>query len=686
MRALLIYPGIGRPEPGQSTTWQVLPQVDWTVITSDRNGRLFIGTSGLGIYNSVTHGESWEPCSTGLLSDTVLALLPLPDGYMLAGASDGKVYKSEQSTLALLPPLPISPPYESVNIIHQVAMKWRRSFGASRYRVQVSTDSEFASGIVFDSTVVNDTSAFVWGLAEIQNFFWRVRSENASEISSFSNAWKFTSGPPAPSPIPSFPVFGDTNIQVNGLKFLWNSVPKATEYSISVSRDSSGENGIWYITTLDTFAIFPSRSSGYSLFYNSSYYWRLWTRCIAGISEPSAPWKFTTSEPPPLYCYLSSPADNAREQPTSLTFQWTAGVGARWYHLQVATDQNFQTGMVYSDSMITTTSSIVSGLSNDTKYYWRVIPRNYGGVGGQTSAFFTFYTAEPPPDTCHLISPENLALNQPISIEFQWLPATRAKWYHLIISTTQDLQSGIFYSYNGIDTIAQSINGLENDTRYYWTVIPENYGGARSQYSIFSFKTVISPPPVPKIILPENNSQGEVAEGMLAWASSVNADNYILKITTDTLTWNRTGETITLTDTVYRRKFASNTKYYWRVAANSYIGGRSQWTQTMRFQTGPFDNFFRQDLSIPSKLDISQNYPNPFNQETNFILSLPQASDVRVEIYSTTGGLVGTVVSHPLAAGSFRFFWRPTNLSSGVYIYRLRVNNVLITKKLLLLK
>jgi len=112
MRALLIYPGIGRPEPGQSTTWQVLPQVDWTVITSDRNGRLFIGTSGLGIYNSVTHGESWEPCSTGLLSDTVLALLPLPDGYMLAGASDGKVYKSEQSTLALLPPLPISPPYE----------------------------------------------------------------------------------------------------------------------------------------------------------------------------------------------------------------------------------------------------------------------------------------------------------------------------------------------------------------------------------------------------------------------------------------------------------------------------------------------------------------------------------------------------------------------------------------------
>jgi hypothetical protein len=283
------------------------------------------------------------------------------------------------------------------------------------------------------------------------------------------------------------------------------------------------------------------------------------------------------------------------------------------------------------------------------------------------------------------VFPENLAVNQPFPIEFQWLPANRAKWYHLIIATTQDLQSGIYYSYNGITATTQTIYGLENDTWYYWTVIPENVAGASSEYSILSFKTVISPPPVPRIILPANNSIGEAAEGMFVW-SSVNADNYILKITTDTLLWNHIGETITLTDTVYRKTFAKNTKYYWRVAANSDIGGRSPWTPTMRFQTGPFDNLIRQDISIPSKLDISQNYPNPFNQETNFILSLPQASDVRVEIYSTTGRLVETLVSHMLAAGSFRLSWRSAKISSGVYIYRLWTGYGSISKKLIYVK
>lgn len=103
------------------------------------------------------------------------------------------------------------------------------------------------------------------------------------------------------------------------------------------------------------------------------------------------------------------------------------------------------------------------------------------------------------------------------------------------------------------------------------------------------------------------------------------------------------------------------------------------------------------DIPLPSSFVLSQNYPNPFNPVTTIEYSLGTFEDgsfakhVQLEIYNVLGQLVRTLVDGEQSAGSYREEWDATNLggqrvSSGVYLYRLRVGDENQTKKMLLLK
>lgn len=75
---------------------------------------------------------------------------------------------------------------------------------------------------------------------------------------------------------------------------------------------------------------------------------------------------------------LVSPADNARNQPTTVTLSWGAAARAASYRLQVARDSTFATLVVDSDTL-RTTSFVLTGLSLNTVYFWRVSAANTGG-------------------------------------------------------------------------------------------------------------------------------------------------------------------------------------------------------------------------------------------------------------------------------------------------------------------
>jgi glucuronoarabinoxylan endo-1,4-beta-xylanase len=92
------------------------------------------------------------------------------------------------------------------------------------------------------------------------------------------------------------------------------------------------------------------------------------------------------------------------------------------------------------------------------------------------------------------------------------------------------------------------------------------------------------------------------------------------------------------------------------------------------------------DSSIPQSYSLNQNYPNPFNPSTIISFSLPSKSFVTLKIFDMMGKEVATLVNEELAAGKYHYQWDASNLSSGVYFYRLQSGSFVETKKLVLLR
>lgn len=92
------------------------------------------------------------------------------------------------------------------------------------------------------------------------------------------------------------------------------------------------------------------------------------------------------------------------------------------------------------------------------------------------------------------------------------------------------------------------------------------------------------------------------------------------------------------------------------------------------------------NLDVPSEYALRQNYPNPFNPSTTISFDLPEAADVEVTVYSVLGEEIVTIVKEHLNAGTYDFEFLADNIPSGVYIYRLKTEGFVYSKKMLLLK
>ncbi len=88
----------------------------------------------------------------------------------------------------------------------------------------------------------------------------------------------------------------------------------------------------------------------------------------------------------------------------------------------------------------------------------------------------------------------------------------------------------------------------------------------------------------------------------------------------------------------------------------------------------------------PAVFSLSQNYPNPFNPSTTIEFALPAPGFVTLSIFNILGEKVATLVSEELTAGSYKYHWDATELTSGIYFYRIQTGLFVEIKKMLLLK
>jgi len=100
-----------------------------------------------------------------------------------------------------------------------------------------------------------------------------------------------------------------------------------------------------------------------------------------------------------------------------------------------------------------------------------------------------------------------------------------------------------------------------------------------------------------------------------------------------------------------------------------------------------------EDISVVSKYKLLQNYPNPFNPSTtirytipNVTLSRVEGSRVQLKVYDVLGTEVATLVNEEKPAGSYEVIFNASQLSSGIYFYKLQAGALVETKKMILMK
>jgi len=76
-----------------------------------------------------------------------------------------------------------------------------------------------------------------------------------------------------------------------------------------------------------------------------------------------------------------------------------------------------------------------------------------------------------------------------------------------------------------------------------------------------------------------------------------------------------------------------------------------------------------------NNLILRQNYPNPFNSVTTLSYNLPLSSNVTLEVYDITGRKVASLPNKWQSAGDHEFQFQASNLSTGVYTYKLIATN-----------
>jgi uncharacterized delta-60 repeat protein len=89
---------------------------------------------------------------------------------------------------------------------------------------------------------------------------------------------------------------------------------------------------------------------------------------------------------------------------------------------------------------------------------------------------------------------------------------------------------------------------------------------------------------------------------------------------------------------------------------------------------------------IPKDFSLSQNYPNPFNPTTNIKFDVVGAGDVKIVVYDVMGREVQTLVNEKLQPGTYEAAFDGSQLTSGVYFYKITAGDFSETKKMLMIK
>ena len=262
----------------------------------------------------------------------------------------------------------------------------------------------------------------------------------------------------------------------------WTAVSGADKYRLEVNSKADFSGTVIY--DQDTVGSASKQIGG--LFDNTTCYWRVTALNNAGnSSDTSNTFSFTTSQ-----AVLSAAANGAIGVSISPTLSWNKTTGASKYRLEVNTKNDFTGTVAFDNSAITDTTQAISGLSNNTTYYWRVTASSNALAKITTSNVYSFTTKLA---TATLTTPTNNATGVSLSPTLVWTAVSGADKYRLEVNTKSDFTGTVIFDKVTVTDNSVNLKGLLNDSTYYSRVTAlSNSGNYSDASSTFSFTTMIA--------------------------------------------------------------------------------------------------------------------------------------------------------------------------------------------------
>jgi Leucine-rich repeat (LRR) protein len=164
---------------------------------------------------------------------------------------------------------------------------WESAERANFYIIKISTLPDFSSSLTLIDEI-SDTILTVEELSLATNYYWKVGAVNETDTT-WSETWQFTTVPPIPNaPKLLSPGDGTRNLSFD-LILTWIESTFASGYTIQISTSANFDDMI-----IDSINISNTNFSVSNLQENTLYYWRVNASNVAGVSNWSDVWSFTT--------------------------------------------------------------------------------------------------------------------------------------------------------------------------------------------------------------------------------------------------------------------------------------------------------------------------------------------------------------------------------------------------------
>ena len=400
-----------------------------------------------------------------------------------------------------------------------VSVSWSGVSGAESYAVEVSSTGSFGTATnVFDAFALPSTTTLepISNLGNAITYYWRVGAKDAEgHESGWAGAWSFTI-PAAPGAVMLLmPGDGKQDVSLNPTLSWSAAAGPLSGYEVRVSTDLAfGSTIIDETQGSGTDVVWSDITTWYLLLESSGYKRR--RHDVERNRSFSIPY-------PPGETDISSPSNDAINQPINLMLQWNYVDGAESYAVEVSTVPGFTTTL-YSDTTADTLQVMSGIFANFTTYYWRVNTLGAGGASGWTSTWsFTTIIGAPAPAL-----PSNNAVGQATTLNLTWNSLAGVTSYGVQVSGATDFGSTIYN--NNISGTSATISGLANDAVYYWRVNATASGATGAWSNVNSFTTIVG---VPTLVLPSNGAVGRTFPLAMSWGTVAGATSYDLQVSTD---------------------------------------------------------------------------------------------------------------------------------------------------------